>query len=434
MAFAPGLPGRRARLLRRRHAAAAHRPRRRRPTPSTPGSATRTAGLIKQIVDPGDFSDATILAVVNTVHVKAAWQAPFDAARTRPAPFTLADGTTVQVPTMSGPVTGPVAQTPAYDAVALATKGPVTAWVVVPRAGQTPESLLALFARRGLDSLYGAARSTPVMLELPRLHTTFSAPDLKPELQAMGMVSAFSPQTAELQGIVAPDTQGRVYIERVVHKAVLNVNENGVEAAAATAGIVGVSAAPFAPLTISADHPFLLLLTDKGTVGAAVHGADQGPAGVGRRRRRYGARGAPWLRALGGELAAFGDESADAQGDDRRVGRFSADDGRSVDPQNGYGSPLSLKLAASTLTISRHGDRYVGVIATPSLPSLPPNTLVLRPVSKTAGNLLATPAPLTRIALHALGPDSFSYVCRVRAGGVWTLFSTMTFHRIGSPA
>jgi serpin B len=225
----------------------------------------RTAGLIKQIVDPSYFNDATILTVVNTVHVKAAWQTPFDPSRTEPAPFTLADGTTVQVPTMSDEFSGPVAQTPAYDAVALATKGPVTAWVIVPRNGQTPDSLLTLLAARGLDSLYRAARPEPVMLDLPKLHTTFSAPDLKPELEALGMVSAFSPQDAELQGIVAPGTAGRVYIQRVVHKAVLNVNENGVEAAAATAALVGLSAAPYAPLTIRADRPFLMLLTDKST-------------------------------------------------------------------------------------------------------------------------------------------------------------------------
>jgi len=225
----------------------------------------RTAGLIKQIVQPDYFTDATILAVVNTVHVKADWSVPFEAGATRPAPFTLADGSTVNVPTMSGSLSGPVARTQAYDAVALATKGPVTAWVVVPRAGQTPDSLLALFRRRGLDSLYRGARPAQVMLDLPRLHTDFSSPDLKPELETLGMVSAFSPQQAELQGIVTPGTQGRVYIERVVHKAVLDVNETGVEAAAATAALVGLSAAPYAPLTIRADHPFLLLLTDKST-------------------------------------------------------------------------------------------------------------------------------------------------------------------------
>ena len=125
------------------------------PLPTDPAKAAdaingwvdaHTAGLIKQIVDPSYFNDATILTVVNTVHVKAAWQTPFDPSRTEPAPFTLADGTTVQVPTMSDEFSGPVAQTPAYDAVALATKGPVTAWVVVPRNGQTADSLLTLLA------------------------------------------------------------------------------------------------------------------------------------------------------------------------------------------------------------------------------------------------------------------------------------------------
>ncbi len=103
--------------------------------------AGRTAGMIKQIVDPSYFSDATILAVVNTVHLKVAWRHRSTPARRRRGRSRSADGTTVQAPTMSGPLTGPVAQTAAYDAVALATKGQITAWVVVPRAGQTPDSL-----------------------------------------------------------------------------------------------------------------------------------------------------------------------------------------------------------------------------------------------------------------------------------------------------
>jgi hypothetical protein len=115
------------------------------------------------------------------------------------------------------------------------------------------------------------------------------------------------------------------------------------------------------------------------------------------------------------------------------VGRYSADDGRSVDPQNGYGGPLTFKLAISTLKISQRGDRYVGVIATPALADLPPNTLVLRQTSSAGHTLLAAPAPLTRITLRALSADSFSYVVRVRANGVWTLFSTMTFLRVKSP-
>ena len=101
------------------------------------------------------------------------------------------------------------------------------------------------------------------MVAMPRFKTEYSSPDLKSSLSAMGMPRAFSPDQAELQGIVAAGTQGNVYIERVIHKAVLDVNENGFEAAAATAAIVGMTSAPFAPITIRADRPFLMILTEK---------------------------------------------------------------------------------------------------------------------------------------------------------------------------
>ncbi len=225
----------------------------------------RTAGLIKQIVDPSYFNAQTILALVNTVHLKTAWAVPFDAAQTRPAPFTLSDGSVVKVPTMSGPLDALVARGATYDAVALQTEGPASVWVIVPKGVQTPEKLAATFAQRGLSGVYGAAKQTSLMLALPRFETSFAAPDLKPELAAMGMPLAFSPEQAELQGIVAPGTPGRVFIQRVVHKAVLDVNENGIEAAAATAGIVGVTGVPCAPLTIRADRPCLMVVSLKGS-------------------------------------------------------------------------------------------------------------------------------------------------------------------------
>jgi serpin B len=248
------------------------------PLPTDPNAAAgaindwvsrRTAGLIKDIVEPGDFSGApVILTVVNALHAKAAWTTPFQAGETAPRPFTLADGTTVQVPTMSGELSAPVAQTSTYDAVALATKGSLTAWVIVPRAGQTPASLLQGLAASGFAPVYDGAQRQSVILDLPKLHTSFGTTDLTPALKAMGMVAAFSPEDADLTGIVTPGalTQvGRPSIAWVMHKAVLDVNETGVEAAAATAvGIVG-SAAPVAEITISADHPFLLALTDTRT-------------------------------------------------------------------------------------------------------------------------------------------------------------------------
>ncbi len=169
---------------------------------------------------------------------------------------------------MSGELSAPVAQASTYDAVALATKGSLTAWVIVPRAGQTPASLLQGLAASGLAPIYDGARRQAVILDLPKLHTSFGTTDLTPALKAMGMVAAFSAADADLTGIVTPAglaQVGRPSIAWVMHKAVLTMNENGVEAAAATAvGVVG-SAAPVAEATINADHPFLLALTDTRT-------------------------------------------------------------------------------------------------------------------------------------------------------------------------
>jgi serpin B len=249
-----------------------------RPLPSDPVTAAsainswvsqRTAGLIRQIVSPDYFDAQTILALVNTVHVKTTWTTPFAAAATAPAPFTLASGAAVAVPTMHGQLMAPVAQTATCDAVALQTKGSLTVWVIVPKGAQTPASLLTAFAQRGFASLYRAAKPQSIMLALPRFRTSFSAPNLKSALAALGMPRAFSPDQAQLQGIVAAGTAGRVYIQRVVHKAVLNVNENGIEAAAATAGIVGLTSGAYAPVTIRVDRPFLMVLSDKSS-GAAL--------------------------------------------------------------------------------------------------------------------------------------------------------------------
>jgi serpin B len=225
----------------------------------------RTGGLIERIVDPSYFDAQTIMALVNAVHLKTTWAAPFDVDRTAPAPFTLADGRVVQAPTMNGPLVAPVTRRAAYDAVALQTEGPVDVWVIVPKGSRKPEKLAATFADRGLAGVYGAAKPTAIMLALPRFKTTFSAPDLKAKLAAMGMPRAFSPDQAELQGIVAAGTPGRVYIQRVVHKAVLDVDESGIEAAAATAGIVGVTSMPLTPVTIRADRPFLMVVSLKGS-------------------------------------------------------------------------------------------------------------------------------------------------------------------------
>ena len=256
-----------------------------RPLPSDPAAAAKdinawveehTAGRIKDIVSPDSFDAQTILALFNTVHLKVKWDY-FDKKDTRPASFTLASGQQVEVPMMNASeLKAPVAQTASYDAVALKTDGPVTVWVIVPKGSQTAESLLKGLDARQLEALYGEATTASGSLELPRFTTKYTADQLKENLAAMGMPRAFSPDQAEFPGIadVAPE---RIFIQKAVQKTYLDLNEEGVEAAAASGLIVAATGMPVGQFQIRADHPFLLVLTENATKAPLFMGLIRDP-------------------------------------------------------------------------------------------------------------------------------------------------------------
>ena len=190
----------------------------------------RTGGRITNLVGP--VSPDTELVLVNATYVKAGWDF-FKTADTRPGPFTLAGGQSVQVPMMHGHLGADVIQTPAYLALPLSANGQVTVTIVLPKAGQTPESILPLLAHGGLAALNDNSDSQPyiVDLSLPRVRTSFTDDSLGTILQGLGMTRAFNPSGAQFGGI----TPGPLWISQVVHKAMLDLNEQGVEAAAGTA-------------------------------------------------------------------------------------------------------------------------------------------------------------------------------------------------------
>ncbi len=221
----------------------------------------RTHGKITKLFDSID--PLTLLTLVNTVYLKVGWEY-FDEKDTQPAPFTLADGSTVDADMMHGWMEAPVVLTDAYDAVLLETDGPVDVWVIVPKGSETPETVVAAFQDqdRGLAGLYESAQSLDGDLQLPRLSLKYTAQQLKETLQAMGIERAFDADLAQLEGIadVKP-----LYVSSIVHKATLDLNEEGVEAAAATGMEVGTTAMPVDTFSIVADRPFLVALAESGS-------------------------------------------------------------------------------------------------------------------------------------------------------------------------
>jgi serpin B len=228
----------------------------------------QTAERIRELLPPGSVDATTPLVLVNAVYLLAKWAQPFDPTATRDAPFHTAADATVQAPFMNR--TGPMryAEDDAVHVVELPYRGGRLAMlVVVPKTRdglRAVESTLDVgVLRRWTDGL----RDRPVALALPKLTIDPPAPmELADALADLGMPRAFDRARADFSGMAAPLTdEDRLFIARVFHQAFVRFDEEGTEAAAATAVVMGPAGAPpppDPPVAVRADRPFLFLIRD----------------------------------------------------------------------------------------------------------------------------------------------------------------------------
>jgi serpin B len=136
--------------------------------------------------------------------------------------------------------------------------------IILPGEGQ-----FADFEKRLDEQVYNDIQDgiyyRTVMLEMPRFRIESSF-GLAEQLAAMGMPDASDPAKADLTGMAAVSPDENLYISAVLHKAYIDVTEEGTEAAAATGIVVGVtSAQPDEPPQMIVDRPFIYAIYDTGT-------------------------------------------------------------------------------------------------------------------------------------------------------------------------
>ncbi len=218
--------------------------------------ADQTEQRIKQLLAQGNITAATRLVLVNAIYLKAAWLTPFPEDATRPATFTLGDGTKIQVPTMSSVGSLSYAAGSGWQAVELPYVGNQLAMMIV-----VPDDLAAFSASLSPErfaALVSALESRPVSLNVPKFSFT-SKQDLATVLAGLGMPLAFSP-AADFSGITKDE---QLAITKVIHEANIDVDEKGTEAAAATAVVMGdVSGPGGEPVVVHVDRPFLFAIRD----------------------------------------------------------------------------------------------------------------------------------------------------------------------------
>jgi serpin B len=217
-----------------------------------------TRGLIRDLLSQGTISPETAAVIVNALYLKVAWLSAFPEAATAPAIFHAPSGTR-EVPTMRQRESLRYATGGGWRMVTLPTASTVVVDVLL--ADDDPTGL-ALPDADTLAALWGGGRSTRVDLALPRFRVEGAAV-LNEPLRRLGVVAAFQREVADFSGITEAE---RIFIDLVVHKAVLRVDEQGFEGAAATAVVMRlVSMDVGTPVPFHVDRPFLVLVRHRDT-------------------------------------------------------------------------------------------------------------------------------------------------------------------------
>ena len=225
--------------------------------------AKRTEDRIRDLIPQNGITDLTRLVLTNAIYFKAAWHSPFPEGATRDRTFHLLDGSAVQTPMMTQTASFGYLQGDGYQAIDLLYRGEeMSMTVLAPDEGKFSQFEVALDADN-VSSILKNMRTERLDLTMP-LFDFESQVSLKEALKAMGMPTAFSASAADFSGmdsLTCERDTGCLRITDVFHKAFVSVDEEGTEAAAATAVAMVMSSRP-EPQPVVIDRPFIFLIRD----------------------------------------------------------------------------------------------------------------------------------------------------------------------------
>lgn len=225
----------------------------------------RTQGKIESLFERGALSPMTTLVLANAIYFKGSWEVPFDPDATGAAPFTLSTGKKVDVPMMAIEDQFGFFDTETFKAIELPCTGKeLTMVIFLPNTADGLANLERALTPDQLISCFESLNRRQVNVSLPRFRIS-STFQLDKPLESMGMKALFSAENASLSGIIDQHQQGgtSAWVPSVVHKAFIEVNEEGAEAAAATGIEMESRSSNIPPALFRADHPFLFMIRDR---------------------------------------------------------------------------------------------------------------------------------------------------------------------------
>jgi serpin B len=223
--------------------------------------ASQTNDKITDLIPAGVLNDLTRLVLVNAVYLDATWALQFDPNDTSDGSFTTLAGTQVTVPMMRQTSSFSYAKGDGWQAVQLPYSGNKLAMLlIVPDQGRFTDVEQELGSGLLSEAVAGLSPAS-VALTVPKF-TFRTQAQLGSALKTLGMPTAFDPNSADFSGMT---TEEQLLIDEVIHEAYIAVDEEGTEAAAATAVVMRATSAPMVDVTFEIDRPFIFALRDTET-------------------------------------------------------------------------------------------------------------------------------------------------------------------------
>jgi serpin B len=222
---------------------------------------SKTNNKIKNLIEPNMLSDSTRMAILNAVHFKKNWAVKFNEKSTKKKPFYVNPGKTVQVDFMRSKKYYNYGALEGLNAHAIELpleNNDFNFYIILPDSKTGLADLESKLHQVNLNEALTSLKIHYVKLEVPKFKIENKI-KLNEVLQNLGMRRMFT-EKAEFGELL--ESVGSVSVSNVLQKAFIDVNEHGIEAAAATAVLIGLTSSPYRPKeeVFIADHPFLFVL------------------------------------------------------------------------------------------------------------------------------------------------------------------------------
>ena len=244
--------------------------------------SSKTNQKINNLIPQGDLDVNTTLVLADAVYFKGNWAKQFDKQNTSYDTF-FTPSQNVQVPMMHLTTNASYYSNNDLQALELNYQNSnLSMLILLPLQNQSFSQVESTISASQINNITSGLSTQDVAISLPKFNMTLSE-ELNGILVALGMRNAFNKTAANLSGMGIPGSvnpNNNLYISHVLHKAFIQVNEQGTQAAAATAVVVsGVTAiARPMPITFDADHPFLFFIVDRQSGTILFMGRASNPA------------------------------------------------------------------------------------------------------------------------------------------------------------